>query len=393
VEGQYGAFLYDTDGDGIPDGIDALPQDGIVFHHGDHLGSTTVLTALQGTEVQRVVYKPFGDTASGQAPAFGFTGQRFEANLGIYDYGARWYDPALGRFLSADAVVEAPYNPQTFNRYSYVRNSPTNRVDPTGNYSEIYGWGTVIPGVDYGPGPMTVQERYEYLSSPVYWGGTDLGLTDLPPAFIVIPEGGGVVIDLEALAAGLASEYEMMWQSYEYEMRLREARRAARRPSLLDAPRTGSGSSFGVTETTGAIAGGVSTYGSFGQYSHVRGGQWRGANNKWNSLDWGGNQRTGRRTTVIWSAQSFRALSKAFFLVGAGVGAVEGGAAIVGGDAGRAAKAGTDVSFGYLGIAGGPWGAAASGAYWAIDLTVGWDWMPRTQSRPGLTPLWDGISP
>jgi RHS repeat-associated protein len=190
--------------------------------------------------VQRVVYKPFGDTASGQAPAFGFTGQRFEANLGIYDYGARWYDPALGRFLSADAVVEAPYNPQTFNRYSYVRNSPTNRVDPTGNtsfwYEYEYGWS---PGWYAG----VIQERYEYLSSPVYWGGTDLGLTDLPPAFIVIPEGGGVVIDLEALAAGLASEYEMMWQSYEYEMMLREARRQPQRPSLLDAPRTGSGSS------------------------------------------------------------------------------------------------------------------------------------------------------
>jgi hypothetical protein len=63
----------DTDGDGIPDGIDALPQDGIIFHHGDHLGSTTVVTALQGTEVQRVVYKPFGDTIGGPAPVFGFT--------------------------------------------------------------------------------------------------------------------------------------------------------------------------------------------------------------------------------------------------------------------------------------------------------------------------------
>jgi len=54
----------------------------------------------------------------------------------LYDYGARFYDPALGRFISADTVVPNPGNPQALNRYSYCYNNPLRYVDPTGHYSE-----------------------------------------------------------------------------------------------------------------------------------------------------------------------------------------------------------------------------------------------------------------
>lgn len=47
----------------------------------------------------------------------------------------RIYDPLLGRFLSADLVVQNPANWQFFNRYSYVQNNPLTRVDPTGFFS------------------------------------------------------------------------------------------------------------------------------------------------------------------------------------------------------------------------------------------------------------------
>ncbi len=130
----------DTDGDGIGDRDDDdphTPYEAVVFYHGDHLGSTTLLTNLAGTLLARTVFKPFGEAIEliGKVAEFGFTGQRFEKAIGIYDYNARWYDPKLGRFLSADSLVEAPYNPQTLNRYTYVRNNPLNRIDPTGNAS------------------------------------------------------------------------------------------------------------------------------------------------------------------------------------------------------------------------------------------------------------------
>ncbi len=42
--------------------------------------------------------------------------------------------PELGRFLSADPVVQAPFNPQTLNRYSYVLNNPLSFTDPSGYF-------------------------------------------------------------------------------------------------------------------------------------------------------------------------------------------------------------------------------------------------------------------
>ena len=53
-----------------------------------------------------------------------FTGQRAEAGIGLMDYRARFYDPVLGRFVSADTIVPEPGNPQGLNRFSYVLNNP-----------------------------------------------------------------------------------------------------------------------------------------------------------------------------------------------------------------------------------------------------------------------------
>jgi hypothetical protein len=49
------------------------------------------------------------------------------------DYRARYYDPRLGRFVSADTVVPEPGNPQAWNRYSYVLGSPLRFTDPSGH--------------------------------------------------------------------------------------------------------------------------------------------------------------------------------------------------------------------------------------------------------------------
>ena len=62
-----------------------------------------------------------------------YTGQREITGLGIYHYGARFYSPKLGRFLSADTIVPGYANPQNLNRFSYVTNNPLRYIDPTGH--------------------------------------------------------------------------------------------------------------------------------------------------------------------------------------------------------------------------------------------------------------------
>jgi len=60
-------------------------------------------------------------------------GQPLDPATGLMYYRARWYDPALGRFVSADTVVPGAGEPQALNRYSYVGGNPLRFVDPTGH--------------------------------------------------------------------------------------------------------------------------------------------------------------------------------------------------------------------------------------------------------------------
>ena len=109
----------------------------------DHLGSASILTDDSGVPVTdaNVRYFPFGEARPsnpnlGTAPMLTdklFTSQRLMTDLGIYHYGARFYSPRLGRFLSADTVVPGYANPQSLNRYSYVGNNPLRYIDPTGH--------------------------------------------------------------------------------------------------------------------------------------------------------------------------------------------------------------------------------------------------------------------
>ncbi len=54
--------------------------------------------------------------------------------MGFYDYQARLYDPAVGRFAQADTVVPEPGRPQSLNRYTYALNSPVKYIDPSGHW-------------------------------------------------------------------------------------------------------------------------------------------------------------------------------------------------------------------------------------------------------------------
>ena len=60
------------------------------------------------------------------------TGHEHIDEVGLVHMNGRVYDSTLGRFISADPTIQAPYNSQSFNRYSYVLNNPLSYTDPSG---------------------------------------------------------------------------------------------------------------------------------------------------------------------------------------------------------------------------------------------------------------------
>ena len=113
----------------------------INYWHGDHLGSSSVITDSTGNKVETITYYPFGGTRTNTSPTtpaidvpYKYTGKELDASTGLYYYEARYYDATLARFISADTIVPNPRDPQSFNRYSYVENNPLKYIDPTGHF-------------------------------------------------------------------------------------------------------------------------------------------------------------------------------------------------------------------------------------------------------------------
>jgi len=110
----------------------------VIYYHNDALGSPIIATDQEGRVVWRKSYAPYGQPIGPSAPNEpGYTGKFEEPDLGIQDFGARWYDPRIGRFLAIDPAGFDPQNPQSFNRYAYANNNPYGFVDPDGNFAFI----------------------------------------------------------------------------------------------------------------------------------------------------------------------------------------------------------------------------------------------------------------
>ncbi len=117
----------------------------VSFFATDHLGSIRATLWANGSLRSRLRYDPWGKERYAQyatPTGYRYTSQRWDSDLGLYDYNARYYDPTLGKFISADTLVPQPTSPQSFNRFAYVRNNPLGFIDPTGHREiEIDGGG------------------------------------------------------------------------------------------------------------------------------------------------------------------------------------------------------------------------------------------------------------
>jgi RHS repeat-associated protein len=112
----------------------AVSGNDIEVFHGDHLGSVRTLTNGAGAVIGTYQTDAWGvetqSTGSSTQP-FGFTGEARDAS-GLSYLRSRYYDPALGRFLSRDTWAGGAYAPQSLNRFTYVGNNPVRYADPTG---------------------------------------------------------------------------------------------------------------------------------------------------------------------------------------------------------------------------------------------------------------------
>ncbi len=121
----------------------AMRNTSVKYLFGDQLGSTSVTTSSSGAIGSQERYKPFGEMyyTSGTLPTrYTFTGQYSYANttseIGLMYYGARFYDPALGRFASADTIIPGAGNPMAWDRYAYTLNNPVKYTDPSGHWAK-----------------------------------------------------------------------------------------------------------------------------------------------------------------------------------------------------------------------------------------------------------------
>jgi RHS repeat-associated protein len=125
------------------------PEEKIEYYLTDHLGGVEAVMDEQGNVVERRDYLPFGEervrvSSAKKAEDHGFTGKELDAESGLYYYGARYYDPELGRFTAVDPLVLSESsrplgsvlaNPQELNGYAYVVNNPLKYIDPTGMFN------------------------------------------------------------------------------------------------------------------------------------------------------------------------------------------------------------------------------------------------------------------
>ncbi len=106
----------------------------ITYLHGNHLGSTVLETSVIGVDINDEKYFAYGEQrdAGPVNTENQYTDQKRD-DTGLYYYGARYYDPSLGTFISPDAIVPDASHVFGYNRFMYGYGNPMRFIDPSGH--------------------------------------------------------------------------------------------------------------------------------------------------------------------------------------------------------------------------------------------------------------------
>ena len=141
-----------------------MPEGQLYFEHHDLLGSPVMRTAIDGAVVWKGDYAPFRETLEEQPITWG-SQYRFLGNEddgGLMDFGARFYDPRVGRFISPDPIKDVS-SANAVNPYVYCANNPLRYTDKF--------------GLSKAPKLYTVRDKI--LAFPLFVGGSPYCLTYL----------------------------------------------------------------------------------------------------------------------------------------------------------------------------------------------------------------------
>ncbi|QDK29178.1 RHS repeat-associated core domain-containing protein (plasmid) [Leptospira weilii] len=105
----------------------------------DQVDSVSLVLDDEGKTLSKMQYLPYGETFvqrgdTNFAPKY--NSQELDRESGFYFYNARFYDPGIARFTSADTIIDGEFDTQGWNRFSYVKGNPIGAKDPTGHLGE-----------------------------------------------------------------------------------------------------------------------------------------------------------------------------------------------------------------------------------------------------------------
>jgi RHS repeat-associated protein len=163
------------------------------YYHGDELGSTRLESTSTGGTYFSSDYKPYGPQyQSSGTETFMYTDKPYDTKTGLYYFGARFYDPTTGRFITRDPGTGSLSSPMSLNQYVYAMDNPLMFTDPAGLDSKSLFATIGLVGIIIG-----------LVAADVVQGGLDVGTDALTAAAIAELVGSAATVTTEEVASNV----------------------------------------------------------------------------------------------------------------------------------------------------------------------------------------------
>lgn len=166
-------FFYDANGTPY-----ALKYNGTVYYYITNLqGDVIQIVDASGNAVATYEYDPYGKVISAtgtlaETNPIRYRGYYYDTETGLYYLQSRYYDPTVGRFISADSIVSTGQGVLGNNMFAYCLNNPIHRIDPSGTLA--------YPGEIHNEVVRRISDKYGFKKEQIilYRGG-GFGRADL----------------------------------------------------------------------------------------------------------------------------------------------------------------------------------------------------------------------